>query len=44
VEDLKMMRMEKGEELEELDYRNAPSLDYTVDDLVEMITFENPGI
>jgi hypothetical protein len=43
VEDLKMMRMEKGEEPEELDYSNS-SPDYTVVDLVKMITFKNPGI
>lgn len=44
VEDLKMMRVEDDEELEELDYSNAPSPEYTVQDLVRMITLKNPGI
>jgi hypothetical protein len=44
VEDLKMMRVEDDEELEELDYSNAPSPEYTVEDLVRMITLKNPGI
>jgi hypothetical protein len=44
VEDLKTMRMEKGEEPQELEYNNTPSLDYTVEDLVKMITFKNPCI
>jgi hypothetical protein len=39
-----MMRTEKGEEPKELDYSNAPSPDYTVEDLVKTITFKNPGI
>ena len=38
------MRVENDEELEELDYSNAPSPDYTVEDLVRMITLKNPGI
>ena len=45
VEDLKMMRVEnKDESPEELDYSNAPSPDYTVEDLIKMITMKNPGI
>jgi len=28
----------------ELDYRNAPSPDYTIEDLVKMITMKNPGM
>ena len=44
VEDLKMMRVENDEELEELDYSNAPSPEYTVEDLVRMITLKNPYI
>ena len=44
VEDLKMMRVENDEEIEELDYSNAPSPDYTVEDLVKLITLKNPGI
>jgi hypothetical protein len=36
-----MMRMEKGGEPGELDYSNAPSPDYTVEDHVQMIAFKN---
>ena len=45
VEDLKMMRVEnKDESPEELDYSNAPSPDYTMEDLIKMITVKNLGI
>ena len=45
VEDLKMIRVEnKDESPEELDYSNAPSPDYTVEDLIKIITVKNPGI
>ena len=45
VEDLKMMRIkEENGEPEELDYSNAPSPDYSVEDLVKMITVKNPRI
>jgi hypothetical protein len=45
VEDLKMMRIEnEAEGPEDLDYSNATSPDYTVQDLVKMITLKNPGI
>jgi hypothetical protein len=45
IEDLKMMRIEGEEETpEELDYRKAPSPDYSVEDLVKMVTLKNPGI
>jgi hypothetical protein len=45
VEDLKMMRIkEEDREPEELDYSNAPSPDYSVEDLVKIITIKNPGI
>jgi hypothetical protein len=33
-----------GDDAEELDYSNAPSPDYTVEDLVKIITVKNPGI
>jgi hypothetical protein len=34
-----------GDKLEELDYVNTPSPDYTVEDLVKMISFvKNPDI
>jgi hypothetical protein len=33
-----------GDDAEELDYSNAPSLDYTVEDLVKIITVKNLGI
>jgi hypothetical protein len=39
-----MMRVEENEEPEELDYSNAPSLEYTVEDLVKMITLKKLGI
>jgi hypothetical protein len=38
-----MMRIEK-EEPKELDYSNAPTPEYTVEDLVKMITLKNLGI
>ena len=44
VADLKMMRVEDDEDIEDLDYSNAPSPDYTVEDLVRMITLKNAGI
>ena len=46
VEDLKMMRgISKEEEMsEELDYSNAPSPDYTIEDLVKIIKMKNPGM
>ena len=39
VEDLKMMRIQR-EESEELDYSNAPSPNYTVEDLVKRINIK----
>ena len=45
VVDLKMTRSSTGDDkLIELDYGNAPSPKYTVEDLVKMITLRNPGI
>ncbi|KAK1597257.1 hypothetical protein QYE76_000062 [Lolium multiflorum] len=45
IEDLKMMRIErKGEALEELDYSNAPTLEYSVEDLINMVTVRHPGV
>jgi hypothetical protein len=46
VADLKMVRSSiDGDKLEELDYVNTPSPDYTVEDLVKMISFvKNPDI
>jgi hypothetical protein len=45
VEDLKMVRVEdKDESPEELDYSNAPSPDYSVEELIKIITVKNPGI
>jgi hypothetical protein len=38
-----MMRVD-DEDSEELDYSNAPTLDYTVEDLVKIITLKNPTI
>jgi hypothetical protein len=43
VEELKMMRVE-DEDSEELDYSNAPTPDYTVENLVKIITLKNPTI
>jgi hypothetical protein len=44
VVDLKMMRSSSdGNNFEELDYGNAPSSDYTVEDLVKMVTLKNPS-
>jgi hypothetical protein len=41
VEELKMMRVD-DEDSEELDYNNAPTADYIVEDLVKIITLKNP--
>ncbi|KAK1608094.1 hypothetical protein QYE76_031767 [Lolium multiflorum] len=38
VEDLKMMRIEISEALEELDYSNAPTPEYSVQDLIMTVT------
>jgi hypothetical protein len=40
VEELKMMRVD-DEDSEELDYSNAPTPDYTMEDLVKIITHKN---
>jgi hypothetical protein len=37
-----MMRVEDKEDPEELDYSNAPAPDYTMEDLVKIITLKNP--
>ena len=42
VEDLKMIKVQR-EEPDELDYNNAPSPTYTLEDLVKRITLKNPG-
>ncbi|KAK1668104.1 hypothetical protein QYE76_056263 [Lolium multiflorum] len=45
VEDLKMMRIERnGEALEELDYSNSPTPEYSVEDLIKMVTIIHPGV
>jgi hypothetical protein len=45
VEDLKMVTVEnEGEKPGELDYSNAASPDYTVEDLLKMTNVNNPGI
>ena len=44
VADLKMMRVEDDEDIEELDYSNAPSPEYIVEDLVKLVTLKNPGM
>jgi hypothetical protein len=44
VEELKMIRVEEDEDSKELDYRNAPTPDYTMEDLVKIITLNNPTI
>ena len=45
VEDVKMIRVENNEDKpEELDYSNAPTLEYTMEDLLKMITMKNPNI
>uniref|UniRef100_A0ACD5UN64 Uncharacterized protein n=1 Tax=Avena sativa TaxID=4498 RepID=A0ACD5UN64_AVESA len=45
VEDLKMMRVVTNEEKpEELDYSNASTPEYNMEDLLKMITVKNPGI
>jgi hypothetical protein len=44
IVDLKIMRSSSdGNNFEELDYGNAPSSDYTVEDLVKMVTLKNPS-
>jgi hypothetical protein len=43
VEELKMMRVD-DEDSEELDYSNAPTMYYTMEDLVKIITLKNPTI
>jgi hypothetical protein len=43
VEEIKMMRV-NDEDSEELDYSNAPTPDYTMEDLVKIITLKNPTI
>jgi hypothetical protein len=40
VEELKMMRVD-DEDSEELDYSNAPTPDYTMEDLIKIITHKN---
>jgi hypothetical protein len=40
---MKMMRVE-DEDPEELDYSNAPTPEYTIEDLVKLVTMKNPGI
>jgi hypothetical protein len=42
VKDLKMTRVEDNEDPEELDYSNAPSPEYIMDDLIKIITLKNP--
>ena len=45
VEDHKMMRIDReGEAPEELDYSNAPTPEYSVEDLIKMITVKHPGV
>jgi hypothetical protein len=45
VEDLKMMRIEKsGEAPEELDYSNAPTHEYSVEDLINIVMVRHPEI
>ena len=45
VADLKMVRSSTdGDDTEELEYSNAPSPDYTVEDLVKMISVKNLGV
>jgi hypothetical protein len=40
-----MMRIKQEDRVpEELNYSNAPSTDYSVEDLVKMIIVKNPGI
>jgi hypothetical protein len=43
VEEHKMMRVD-DEDSEELDYSNAPTPHYTMEDLVKIITLKNPTI
>ncbi|MEI4927567.1 hypothetical protein Q8G50_34175, partial [Klebsiella pneumoniae] len=42
IEELKMMRIQR-EEPEELDYSNAPSPSYTIEDLVKRINIKIPA-
>jgi hypothetical protein len=45
VEDLNIMRVKQEDGVpEELDYKNAPSPEYSVEDLVKMIPVKNPRI
>ncbi len=40
-----MMRIDReGEAPEELDYSNAPTPEYSVEDLIKMITVKHPGV
>ena len=43
VADLKMMR-NKEDAPEQLDYSNAPTPNYIVEDLVKMVSMKNPSI
>jgi hypothetical protein len=43
VEELKMMRVD-DEDSKELEYSNSPTLNYTMEDLVKIITLKNPTI
>jgi hypothetical protein len=42
VKDLKMVRVEDNEDPEELDYSNAPSPEYIMEDLIKILTLKNP--
>jgi hypothetical protein len=44
VKELKTMRVEDNEGPDKLDYSNAPTPEYAVEDLVKMITLKNPHI
>ena len=45
IADVKMMRGSTGDDKPiELDYGNAPTPEYSIEDLVKMITLRNPGI
>jgi hypothetical protein len=45
VEEFKMIKVKNEDESpEELDYSNAPTPEYSVEDLIKMITVKNPGI
>jgi hypothetical protein len=39
-----MIRVKEDEDSKELDYSNAPTPDYTMEDLVKFITLKNPTI